>query len=104
MQEPVFELRKRGIPLSSYIDDGLTAARTFNRCVRQNALPALFMGALGAYLELPKCQLTPEQILKWLGFMIDICQEMFKVGDKKLERLKTALEEINRNQVRHPEH
>lgn len=30
MQEPVFELRKRGIPISSYIDDALTAVRTLH--------------------------------------------------------------------------
>jgi hypothetical protein len=94
MQEPVFELRKRGIPISSYIDDALTAARTFNRCAQQSSLAALFMGALGAYLGLPKCNLTPEQILKWLGFLIDTCEDMFKVGGAKLEKLKAALRDI----------
>jgi hypothetical protein len=56
MQEPVFELRKRGIPLPSYIDDAYTA-ETFCRCARQSSLSAIFMGALGAFLGLPKCHL-----------------------------------------------
>jgi hypothetical protein len=96
MQEPIFELRKRGIPISSYIDDALTAARTFHRCARQSALYALFMGALGAYLGLPKCVLTPEQLLKWLGFMIDTCEESFTVGESKLDKIKAVLREVVR--------
>jgi hypothetical protein len=65
MQEPAMEFRKRGIPLSNYINDGFTAARTFNRCVRQSLLCALFMGALGAFLGIPKCQLmAPELVVK----------------------------------------
>jgi hypothetical protein len=55
MQEPVFELRKRGIPLSDYIDDGFTAARTYLRCLRQSATSGQFFSALGAYFGLPKC-------------------------------------------------
>jgi hypothetical protein len=34
MQEVAFELRKRGIPLSSYIDDGFTAAPSPGKCLR----------------------------------------------------------------------
>jgi hypothetical protein len=46
MQEPAIELRKRGVPLSDYIDDSFTAARTRGRCLRQSSLSALFFGAL----------------------------------------------------------
>jgi hypothetical protein len=81
MQEPMFELRKRGVPMSSYIDDALTAAESFGRCARQSGLSALLIGALGAFLGLPKCKLTPEQILKWLGFPIDTLEQKFKVGE-----------------------
>jgi hypothetical protein len=49
MQESMFELRKRGIPMSSHIDDALTAAKTFGRCARQSGLSALLIGALGAF-------------------------------------------------------
>lgn len=34
MQEPAIELRARGIPISDYIDDSFTAARTRERCLR----------------------------------------------------------------------
>jgi hypothetical protein len=55
MQEPVLELRRRGIPLSSYIDDAFTTARTYFRCLRQSALGGQLFSALGAYFGLPKC-------------------------------------------------
>lgn len=93
MQEPMFELRKRGVPMSSYIDDALTAAETFGRCARQSGLSALLIGALGAFLGLPKCKLTPEQILKWLGFLIDTLEQKFKVGEAKIAKIKKALQE-----------
>jgi hypothetical protein len=92
MQEPIFELRKRGIPMSSYIDDALTAAETFGRCARQSGLSALLIGALGAFLGLPKCKLIPEQVLKWLGFIIDTIEQKFKVGETKIAKLKEALQ------------
>jgi hypothetical protein len=77
-----------------YIDDSFTAARTYNRCLCQSALSALFFGALGAFLRLPKCNLWPQLLLKWLGFLIDSEEQMFKVGDSKIEKLKTALREV----------
>jgi hypothetical protein len=94
MQEPMYELRKLGIPMSSYIDDAYTATATFNRCVRQSSLSALFIEALGAFLELSKCKLKPEQLLKWLGFLIDTLEQSFKVGPEKLEKIKAILREI----------
>lgn len=96
MQEVAMELRKRGIPLSSYIDDGFTAAPTPTRCLRQSSLCALLLGALGAFLGIPKCQLTTDMLVKWLGFLVDSREQMFKVSDSKLAKVKTALEEMLR--------
>jgi hypothetical protein len=48
---------------------------------------------LGAFLGLPKCKLTPEQNLQWLGFLADSEEETFKLGEKKLSKLKQALQE-----------
>jgi hypothetical protein len=97
MQEPAIELRKRGIPLSDYIDDTFTSARTRNRCLRQSSISALFFGSLGAFFGIPKCNLWPKQVLSWLGFIIDSQRQQFKVSDSKIQKLKQALEEmINR--------
>lgn len=35
MREPILEIRSKGIPMSGYIDDSFTAARTFGRSLRQ---------------------------------------------------------------------
>jgi hypothetical protein len=84
MQEPAIELRRRGIPISDYIDDSFTAARTRVRCLRQNILSVLLFGSLGAFMGLPKCNLWPLLLLKWLGFMIDSEKEEFRVEESKL--------------------
>jgi hypothetical protein len=41
--------------------------------------------------------LDPEQLLKWLGFLIDTQEQLFKVGPDKLEKLKAALAELMSN-------
>jgi hypothetical protein len=94
MQEPAMELRKRGMPLSDYIDDSFTAARTWGRCIRQSSLSALFFGALGAFFGIPKCNLWPEQVQPWLGFIVDSEQQAFRVSEAKIAKLKRALTEM----------
>jgi hypothetical protein len=46
MQERALELRRRGSSLSVYIDDGITAALTSNRCLRQSTLCILLFGGI----------------------------------------------------------
>jgi hypothetical protein len=84
MQEPAIELRRRHIPISDYIDDSFTAARTRGRCLRQSVLLVLFFAALGAFMGLPKCNLDPQLLLKWLGFMVDSQDQSFRVGESKI--------------------
>jgi hypothetical protein len=93
IQEPAIELRKRGIPQSDYIDDSFTAAPTLGRCLRQSVLRVLFFAALGAFMGMPKCNLWPLLLLKWLGFMIDSENQSFKVGESKIQKIKKVLEE-----------
>jgi hypothetical protein len=91
-QEPLIELRSRGIPVSGYIDDGHTAARTYGRTLRQGYLIIRFMAALGAFFGLPKCNLKPLQELRWLGFLLNTLSETFKVAPSKLAKIKEALQ------------
>jgi hypothetical protein len=86
-QEPHIELRLRGVPVSGYIDDGHSAARTYGRALRQGFLAIRLHAALGALFGLPKCVLKPVQELKWLGFLLDTLSETFKLhreGGKQL--------------------
>ncbi|GAQ87420.1 reverse transcriptase [Klebsormidium nitens] len=95
MRGPILELRARGVPLSGYIDDSFTAAPTFGRALRQILFIVRLMGvALGAHFGLPKCQLEPVLLLKWLGFLVDSEQAEFRLGEGRMERLRSALAEM----------
>jgi hypothetical protein len=93
MQEPVFELRKRGIPLSDYIDDTFTAAKTYLRCLRQSSVFGRFFSALGAYFGLPKCQFDPVQFLRGLGFMVNSREQTFTLSESKAAKLKSTFQD-----------
>jgi ribonuclease HI len=94
MQEPAIELRSRGIPISDYIDDSFTAASSRERCLRQSVLAVLFFATLGAFMGLPKCNLWPQLLVKWLEFLVDSEKEEFRVGEAKLLKLKKFLGEV----------
>jgi hypothetical protein len=92
-QEPLIELRSRGIPVSGYIDDGHSAAKTYGRTLRQGFFIMRLLAALGAYFGIPKCVFTPRQELTWLGFLLNTLSQTFKVAPAKLDKIKTVLQE-----------
>lgn len=94
MNEPAKALRRRGVPISDYIDDGITAAATFARCLQNSLFSVRLLGALGAYLGLPKCHLTPAQICQWLGFIIDSVQQRFLLSPSRVAKLKRQLQAL----------
>jgi hypothetical protein len=95
MQEPAFALREAAIPMSSYVDDGFTAAATRLACLWQAALFAvLLQAALGGYHGLAKCQIKPVRVIKWLGFILDSTRQTFEVAKSKLKKLKNFLREL----------
>jgi hypothetical protein len=90
-QEPLIELRARGIPVSGYIDDGHTATKTYEKTIRQEYLIVRLFAALEAFFGIPKCNLKPLQELRWLGFLLNTLEQVFKVAPAKLEKVKEAL-------------
>jgi hypothetical protein len=92
-QEPLIELRSRGFPVSGYIDDGHSAAKTYGRTIRQGYLIIRLLAAIGAFFGLPKCNLIPLQELRWLGFLLNTRDETFKVAPSKLAKIKAVLHE-----------
>lgn len=94
MREPILELRKLSIPLSGYIDDLFSAAKSFGKALRQILFTVLLFAALGAFFGLPKCQLLPLLRLKWLGFIVDSEAETFALTEARLQKITKALEEI----------
>jgi hypothetical protein len=79
------------IPISSYIDDGITADPVYGRCLWAVVLIVRLLNLLGAYFGLPKCHFRPAQKGDWLGFEILSKEETFRVSDKKMEKVRSAL-------------
>lgn len=94
MNEPAKALRFRGVPVSDYIDDGFSGARTFARCLFQVVGAVLLLGALGAFLGMPKCHVLPEQIRQWFGFLVNSVDETFELSPSRLAKLKRQLMEV----------
>jgi hypothetical protein len=98
-QEPFIELRSRGIPVSGYIDDGHSAAKTCGRAIRQGFLIVQLLAAIGAFFGISKCNFRPLQELRWLGFLLNTLEQSFKVAPPKLEKIKEALKEATSKSV-----
>jgi hypothetical protein len=93
MQKIFLEVRKRSIPVSSYIDDGLTADPQYGRCLWAIVLIVKLLSLLGAYFGLPKCHFEPSQEGEWLGFEVISKEELFRVSEKKMQRVRKVLEQ-----------
>jgi hypothetical protein len=94
MQEVFLEVRERGIPVSSYIDDGLTADLSYERCLWAVVLIIRLLVLLGAFFGLPKCRFRPSQEGEWLGFEMITQEEKFQVLARKMAKVKAVLERI----------
>lgn len=94
IQEIFSEVRARSIPISSYIDDGVTADPLYGRCLWAVVLVVRLLDLLGASFGLPKCRFKPAQEGEWLGFEIVSREEIFRVSKKKMSKVKAALLEV----------
>jgi hypothetical protein len=91
MQEIFIEVRAQGIPVSSYIDDGITADPCYKRCLWAVVRIVKLLDLLGAYFGLPKCRFIPSQEGEWLGFEVVTQEEEFRVSSKKMQKVLAAL-------------
>ena len=83
--------RNKGIRAIVYINDGIGASKTkaLNEAHRDIVISDLEQA--GFVLNIPKYCLKPQQIGKWLGFIIDLLKGKFYVPEDKLESLKAAI-------------
>jgi hypothetical protein len=93
-QEAARELRVRGIPVSIYLDDGLTGNKERLRCLWFIMMVVRFLTFLGAVFSLQKCQFWPSQEGSWLGFVVDTTRQQFRVSETKKEKVQTTLKEL----------
>jgi hypothetical protein len=87
-------VRAGSIPISSYINDEITADSVYGRCLWAVILIIKLLNLLGTYFGLPKCHFLPNKKGEWLGFEIISEEELFRVSDKKLEKVKAALTQV----------
>ncbi|GAQ90234.1 Reverse transcriptase [Klebsormidium nitens] len=90
-QELSKEIRLRAVPVSSYLDDGLTGDVDFYRCLWATVFIIKLLTLCGAVFSIPKCNLWPQQEGPWLGFLIETVAQRFSVAPAKMEKLRTAL-------------
>jgi hypothetical protein len=93
-QEAARELRLRRIPVSSYLDDGLTGHQQYVVCLWIIILIIRFLTLLGAVFSLSKCQFWPSQEGDWLGFVVDTNAQQFRVLEAKLSKVRGTLGEL----------
>lgn len=94
MQEIFIEARARGIPVSSYIDDGITADPRYGRCLWSVVRIVKLLNLMGAYFGIPKCRSRPSQEGEWLGFEVITREEEFRVSAKKMGKVFGAMSKL----------
>jgi hypothetical protein len=93
-QEAAKELRLRGIPLSSYLDDGLTGDKLYLVALWRIVMIIRFLTLLGAVFSYPKCRFWPAKKGDWLGFVVDTTSQQFQVSESKMSKVQAVLEEL----------
>jgi hypothetical protein len=93
-QKAARELRLCRIPVSSYLDDGLTGHQEYLVCLWMIIMIVRFLTLLGAVFSLQKCKFWPSQTGDWLGFIVDTTAQQFRVLDAKLEKVRAVMSEL----------
>ena len=77
-----------------YIDDGIVASKSKETRIQRREIVVSNLKKAGFVLNLPKSYLDPQQIGKWLVFIIDICKGSYYVPEDKLGNLKPAIKRV----------
>ena len=86
--------RSLGLRVIVYIDDGICAAGSHSKCLEYKELVVSDLGKEGFVLNIPKSQLEPLRVGRWLGFILDLETGCFKVSEEKIERLKSVVQKV----------
>ena len=76
--------RSQGIRAIVYIDDGICASESVSQNRNHKDIVVSDLKKAGFVLNIPKSCLNPQQIGKWLGFIIDLHEVTFMCPKKKL--------------------
>ena len=93
-QEIYRPLRAAGLRMAFLIDDQISLQRGVARTRCQSGAMCKLLAALGWTLSLPKCQLEPSQLLRFLGLMVDLKDRSFRVPEDKKQQLQSLVAEL----------
>ena len=83
--------RSLGIRCVVYIDDGIVGAESYQAAKLAGDTVTSDLDHSGLVLNVLKSHLTPMQIGRWLGFIIDLCAGTYKVPEDRITKLKESL-------------
>ena len=92
-QEIFRPLREAGLRMTFLIDDQITLERGAARTQAMCEAMCKLLASLGFTLSLPKCQLEPSQLAKYLGLLVDLLMRRFQVPAAKVEQLSALVQE-----------
>ena len=90
----ITDWRLKGFRVLFYLDDGFNIADSEKSCKSSTETISKTLTAAGFLINIEKSQLEPRQSGEWLGFHIDTRTMLYTVPQKKIEKLKTRLNEV----------
>ena len=87
LRQPVKYWRKQGIRIVLYLDDGIGESYSFTEALSISIKIYRYLLACGLTPNYNKCTWIPVQILKWLGFILDLKERFLKVPESKIDEL-----------------
>ena len=90
----ITDWRLKGFRVLFYLDDGFNIADSETSCKSSTETISKTLTAAGFLINIEKSQLEPRQSGEWLGFHIDTRTMLYTVPQKKIEKLKTRLNEV----------
>jgi Reverse transcriptase (RNA-dependent DNA polymerase) len=94
MQQVYQPLRQRGLRLTTFIDDAIFLAYSYNQGVLQMKALLLLLTWLGFCLSRSKCLSLPEQQGQFLGLVVDLQRQAFQVPKAKAEYILAKVKEV----------
>ncbi len=89
--------RSAGLKAIVYIDDGICSASSFEASVSASEAITSDLRNAGFVLNKEKSHLAPMQVGRWLGFIIDLQEGMFRVPEDRIAKLKQSITLVPEN-------
>ena len=94
MRPLVKRWRAMGLRCVVYIDDGILAASSEQKCMTGMSQIVSDLEHAGFVLNIIKSRLTPQQIGQWLGFILNLIDGTFAAPEDKVARLMASIQSI----------